>query len=98
VFEHALAVTRDNSLAHHDLAVALEARGQRDAAIGHYAEAVRIEPGYFIAHYNYGSALLARGQTAEAAAQFRAAVYYRPDYQDARRRLEELRLSAAPRE
>ena len=87
VFQQAIAVTPENALAHHDLAVALEARGERDAALAHYAEAVRIEPNYFIAQYNYGSALLVRGERAEAAVHFREALRYRPDYEDARRKL-----------
>jgi tetratricopeptide (TPR) repeat protein len=90
VFQQAIAVTHENAFANHDLAVALESRGEIDAALAHYAEAVRIEPNYFIARYNYGAALLARGQKAKAAVQLREAVRYRPDYEDARRKLREI--------
>jgi len=83
VFEHALAVTEESSVANRHLGAALAARGDIDAALPHFAEAVRIEPGYFVAHYDYGSALLEKGDPEGAMAQFEEAVRFRPNYGDA---------------
>jgi tetratricopeptide (TPR) repeat protein len=53
LFSHALKVTRDNSLAHYNLARALELRGDMAGAERHYREAIRagsmplaLRPGY----------------------------------------------------
>jgi tetratricopeptide (TPR) repeat protein len=62
------------------LAVALEERGGLEAALPHYAAAVRIEPSYFLAQYNYGAALLAHGEAEAAAPHFSAAIHYFPNY------------------
>jgi tetratricopeptide (TPR) repeat protein len=83
VFTDALAVTRNNSIAHHYLAAALEERGRFDEALPHHAEAVRIQPSYFIAQGSYGLALERRGDAAGAAAHFSEAVRYFPGYAEA---------------
>ena len=87
VFSHAIAVTPPNSLAEHDLAVALEDAGRRGEALAHYAAAVRIEPGYFIAQANYATALWVEGDREGAERHFREAIGGRPDYADACYRL-----------
>jgi tetratricopeptide (TPR) repeat protein len=43
LWEHTLAVTKDNFIAHQDLAVVLEHRGQLKKAIPHYLAALQIE-------------------------------------------------------
>ena len=83
VFSHALAVTGESSVAHRHLGAALADRGEIDRALPHLAEAVRIEPGYFVAHYDYGSALLEKGDPEGAMAEFEKAVRYRPNFGDA---------------
>ena len=83
VFSHALAVTRESSVANRHLGAALAARGDFRAAIPLFAEAVRLDPRYFVAHYDYGEALLATGDPEAAMAQFREAVRYRPNFGDA---------------
>ncbi|HUI55168.1 MAG TPA: tetratricopeptide repeat protein [Bryobacteraceae bacterium] len=80
VFTDDLRVTQDNASPQHFLAMALEARGRFDEALPHHAEAVRIEPSYFLAQYDYGLALERRGDTADAAAHFAQAVRYFPTY------------------
>ena len=62
-------------------------RGRFDEALPHYAEAVRIEPGYFIAQYGYGLVLERRHETEAAVEHFAQAIRYFPDYPDARRHL-----------
>jgi protein O-mannosyl-transferase len=52
LFEHALAVTDENHVAHAQLGAALLARGREGEAIAHWKEAVRIAPGYLEAANN----------------------------------------------
>jgi len=46
LFEHALAVTENNHMAHHRLAVALAEEGRLEEAVEHNLEALRIMPGF----------------------------------------------------
>ncbi len=84
VFTNTVAVTGDNSAAEHYLAAALEDRGRFAEALPHHAEAVRIEPSYFIAQCSYGLALEQQGDFASAADHFSQALRYYPDYAQAR--------------
>ena len=83
LYWHALAVTENNYLAHHNLGIALFKKGRIDEAIGQYREALRLEPDYAEAHYNLGAALGAKGQTDDAAIQFQEAIQIQPDYAEA---------------
>jgi Flp pilus assembly protein TadD len=80
LFAHAVRVTRRNHVAHNNLGVALQARGDLDGAIEHYREAVRIQPEYAHARTNLGKALRGRFEQAVArnprdpVAQFNLAV------------------------
>jgi protein O-mannosyl-transferase len=80
LFEHALAVTERNHLAHLDLGTALSREGRADEALAHYAEAVRIKPGNSIAQYDLGAALAARGRDAEAMEHYLQALTLDPRY------------------
>ena len=92
-FTQAVAVTRDNPGAHHYLAAALDDRGRYDEALPHHAEAVRLEPSYFVAQCAYGAALERRGEFEPAIEHFEAALRYLPGYPDALRHLEAARKS-----
>jgi protein O-mannosyl-transferase len=83
LYRHALAVTKDNYLAHHNLGIALYKEGQLGEAISQYREALRLKPDYAEAHYNLGAALAANGQTYEAIRQFQTAIQLKPDYAEA---------------
>ncbi len=76
LLSHAVRVTDANFVAHNNLGVALGARGEHDAALEHYREAVRIKPNYADAHDNLGSVLRSEGRTDEAIAEYRLAVRY----------------------
>ena len=54
LFEHALAVTRDNTVAHNNLGVCFLNTGDVAAAESHFAEALRIRPTYVEALVNLG--------------------------------------------
>ncbi len=79
LFSHALAVTRDNWLAHNNLAAALTDAGRYDEAILHLRAALAIRPSYSDAHANLGTALGRGGHAAEALEQFDLALSTGPD-------------------
>jgi Flp pilus assembly protein TadD len=83
LYRHALAVTENNYLAHHNLGIALFNEGQIDEAIGQYREALRLKPDFAQAHYDLGAALAVKGRTAEAVGQFQEALEIKPDYAEA---------------
>lgn len=80
LFTHALAVTRDNWLAHANLGSALETKGRLGDAIAQQKEALRIRPTYTEAHYNLGLELEKSGRHAEAIEEFQRALLLRPGY------------------
>ena len=78
LFTRATAVTTRNFLAENNLGEALAAAGRREEAAAHYAEAVRIHPGYAPARNNHGISLAEQGRYAEAEQEFRAALARNP--------------------
>jgi tetratricopeptide (TPR) repeat protein len=85
LFTHAVAVTRDNFVAHDNLGVELDRRGRFDEALVHYRETLRIKPGdrngeqnYAQASFAKGERLFAAGKPDEALALFREGIRYRP--------------------
>lgn len=96
LFEHAIAVTEENAVAHQNLGAALALRGRLDDAMRHYREAIRIHPGYVKALNSLGGALLMQGRAAEALGPIGEAVRIDPESADARYNLG-LALAAAGR-
>ncbi|MFC1851516.1 tetratricopeptide repeat protein [candidate division CSSED10-310 bacterium] len=70
LFEHAIAVTKDNYLAQENLGNAYYEQKRYGEAINHYSEAVKIAPGYAKARNNLGGALLKQGSITAAIEQF----------------------------
>jgi protein O-mannosyl-transferase len=83
LFGRALEVTENNYLAHNNLGNALHKKGQRDEAIAHYQEAIRLNPGFALAHDNLGNALDEKGEADEAIRHFQEAIRLKPDYAEA---------------
>lgn len=54
IFRHALQVTSNNSLAHNNVGAVLYKKGDLDAAIKEYREAIVISPDFFESHFNLG--------------------------------------------
>ena len=86
LFEHAVAVTRDNFAAHDNLGVELDRRGRAAEALAQYREALRIRPGdrnasANVAQANFaaGARLLEQSRFNEAADRFREGLQLRPD-------------------
>ena len=78
LFERAIAVTDRNFFAQNNLGEALASVGRRDEAALHYAEALRLHPGYAPARNNQGIVLAEAGRYAEAEGEFRAALALDP--------------------
>jgi tetratricopeptide (TPR) repeat protein len=92
LWDHALAVTSDNDVAHNNLGFLLLRRGQLDNAISHFESALKIRTGNAERHYNLGlalihnnlaNALLWKGRITDAIPHYEEAVTLRPDYADA---------------
>ncbi len=80
LFRHALAVTSDNWLAHHNLGTILFNQGKPDEAIVQLNETLRLQPNHTEAHYNLGLALERVGKHAEAISEFERALALRPTF------------------
>ncbi len=78
LFSHALCVTKDNYLAHNNLAMAKE--GKKSEAIYHYNEAIRLKPNYAYAYNNRGTAYFILGQHQRAIDDFNNAIRLKPNY------------------
>jgi len=87
LYEHALAVTHDNFLAHNNLAMELVPQRRYAEAREHLHEALRIQPAYPDARNNLAGVLLQEGRTQEAIDELRAAVASTPGYAPAHRNL-----------
>lgn len=80
LWNHTLACTSQNAVAHTNLANALASRGQRDAAITHFQKAVEAKPNDPECHNNLGLALAGKGQIDEAIAHYQRALQLQPDH------------------
>jgi tetratricopeptide (TPR) repeat protein len=81
LFQHAIEVTGENALAEHNLASSYyqrRAEGDLERAAAHYAEAVRIDPGYGAAQGSLAGVLLELGRTEEAIDRWSQLVAARP--------------------
>jgi tetratricopeptide (TPR) repeat protein len=91
LWNHALAVTTDNAMAHNNLGHLLLQRGEWDSAISHFELALKIRSQHAASHYNLGRALMEnnlanalarKGRLDEAVSHYEEAVRLRPDYGD----------------
>ena len=78
LWEHTLAITRDNGVAHYNLGVALLAAGRNDDGLSHLREAVRLEPDFATAHNRLALELSRRGDLAGATTQLAEVVRLMP--------------------
>jgi len=82
VWRRALAVTERNQLAHLHLGIQLGNQGQLDEAIGHFAEATRLNPQDADAHSRLAYALAKKHRLAEAVQQYEQALQFNPGNAD----------------
>ena len=83
LWDHAIAVTSDNDVAHANLADLLLRRGHLEGAISHCEEALRIQPRNADAENNLGLALLQKGDETDAALHFKKCLEITPDHMNA---------------
>jgi protein O-mannosyl-transferase len=79
LFRHALAVTKNNYLAHNNLGVAISTRGDIEGAIWHYRQAIKIKPNYIRACDNIGFKLFDEKKYNEALNQFQECLKIDPE-------------------
>jgi Flp pilus assembly protein TadD len=58
----------------------LAGQGLVDEAIGHFSEALKVQPDYAEAHNNLGVVLAGQGRVEEAVSHFAAALKIKPEY------------------
>jgi protein O-mannosyl-transferase len=82
LWNHALNVTKDNYMAHNNLASALLEKGETQKAIYHYNKAISIN-NYAAAYYNKGVINYRLGQHQQAIMNFQEAIRVKPGYAEA---------------
>lgn len=87
LWEDSLSKAPNSPIAHKNLADALEERGRRDEAIGHYLEALRLKPDYAQAHNNFGLVLASEGKYQEAIDHYHRALRLKNEYASAHNNL-----------
>jgi tetratricopeptide (TPR) repeat protein len=83
LFEHALAISPRNYVAHNNLGNALVGLGRSTDAIVHYRKALQSSPDFDKAYNNLGLALSNQGQLKEAVEHYLQALRIRPDFEEA---------------
>jgi protein O-mannosyl-transferase len=78
LFAHALAVTKDNHVAHLNLGAALEEKGRLNEALVQYRAAERLAPELYHVHNNLGNLLDKLGRPREALRAYRKASLWCP--------------------
>lgn len=84
LFQHAIAVTENNWLAHNNLATALVADGRLDEALYHVGEALRSKPDYASAYNNLGVIYNRRGDIAQTIVAYDKALSIDPALSETR--------------
>ncbi|HSU52977.1 MAG TPA: tetratricopeptide repeat protein [Candidatus Dormibacteraeota bacterium] len=87
LFQHALAVTKDNEIAHNNLGTAIFRKGKVDEAISHFQEAIRLRPQYALAWANLGTAYITKNMLGAAITNLQQAINLDPHYAGAFRNL-----------
>ncbi len=83
LFEHTLAVTGDNCVAHNVLSNTYGQLGEFDRSIEHAKEALRIFPQYDSAHYNLGLAYYSKREFEKAIGQWDEVLRRKENYKEA---------------
>ena len=78
LFAHALAVTKNNHIAHVNLGVALEQKGKLNEALAEYRAAEQLAPELYHIHNNLGNLLDNLGHPNKALTEYREAVLLNP--------------------
>jgi tetratricopeptide (TPR) repeat protein len=87
LFRHALQCTAGNYAAHNQLGNVIASKGDLDAAIKEYQEALRLDPNFSGAHYNLGRALASEGNLDAAIKEYQEALRLDPNFSGAHNNL-----------
>ena len=79
LFSHAVAVTRDNDIAHINLGFALQKEGRNAEAMAEFRKALQIDPDRVETHNNIATLLDQAGRLEEAVAEYREAIRLNPN-------------------
>jgi tetratricopeptide (TPR) repeat protein len=79
LFAHALAVTKNNHIAHVNVGVALEQKGKLNEALAEYRAAEQLAPELYHIHNNLGNLLDNLGHPNKALTEYREAVLLNPN-------------------
>ncbi len=80
LFDHALAVTQNNSLAHRVLAITFAQQGNISEAMYHYQQEIAMHPKALQPRLQMAHLLAKQGKTAEAMQSYQEVLSLRPDY------------------
>jgi len=84
LFEHTIAVTKDNWVAHNNLGLEYQAAGDLNRAISNFKQSILAKPSYALAYFNLGVVYRQIGDSKQALETFRMAVMFEPGNQEAR--------------
>jgi len=87
LFQHAIAVTQQNYIAHTNLGLAYARQGSHKEAFFHYQAALKISPNNSDAHNNLGALLAWNGNIGDAIKEFRLALKAEPGHGLAKKNL-----------
>ncbi len=93
LFEHAIASTNNNFIAHLNLGVVLAEQGHTQEALRHLYASVEEKPDHNDGHDTLGAVLGQMGHTQEAAEQFQTAIRIQPNDSEAHCNLGNVRLA-----
>jgi len=80
LLSHAVKVTKDNYIAHNNLANWLAKEGNSNDALSNYNESIRINPHFAEVYNNRGNVYVKTAQYKNAMADFNEAIRLKPDY------------------
>jgi protein O-mannosyl-transferase len=79
LFEHAIAVTKENVIMHNNLGNTLLKKGEIEEAGKHYSEALRLNPNFAEAHNNLATVFMKQGDLEKAARYFEQTLNLKPE-------------------
>src|ERR1700730_16692090 len=82
LWAHTLAVTVNNAVGQNNYGKTIEYKGEMEAAVHHYEEAVQFKPNYADGHENLGLARARQGDLQDAVHHLYLAVHFDPRHEE----------------
>ncbi len=80
LWEHCLAATENNYMAHHLYGISLAGEGEYDAAMAEFEKSLAARPEHFPAHHTWAEVLDAKGEPVEASRHWHALTVMAPSF------------------